>query len=443
MAVKAPEMMPVAETTESQKNFGWIVTFAALGINLVLGVLYAWGVVAKVLADPAAGWGWKKATAALPFTVSTAAFAVTMIFAGRAQDKIGPRLVAMLGGWMLGAGLILTSFIHAGSSVAIARLTLDAPMLMVLTFGVVGGIGIGLGYSATTPPSVKWFPASKKGLIAGIVVAGVGLAAVWISPLTTNLLKNYGLSKTFLFLGLGTIVIVSLFATLLRNPPAGYVPAASQAAGKKPAVSAKRDIGWSEMLGTRQFWFLWLMMILAASAGLMIIAHAAIIAKEQAGMAWGFMPIVLLAIFNTAGRVISGFVSDRIGRTQTMVLAFLLQALNMFIFAKYQTPSMLLFGASFTGLCYGTIFTLMPMAVADFYGLKNLGMNYGILFTGFGFAGIVGPIVGGIIRDTSGTYNTSYLISAMLLLVAAALAFVVKPPAAEEARGFEVLPPKQ
>ena len=145
-------------------------------------------------------------------------------------------------------------------------------------------------------------------------------------------------------------------------------------------------------------------------------------------MTWGFMPIILLAVFNTVGRFVSGFVSDRIGRTQTMVLAFSLQAINMFIFAGYRTPAMILFGASFTGLCYGTIYTLMPLAIADFYGLKNLGMNYGILFTAFGVAGVVGPIVGGHIRDATGTYNMSYLISAILLIMAAGLACATRPP---------------
>ena len=416
--------------TPQTRNLGWLVTFSALGINLVLGVLYAWGVIGKVLCDKDAGWGWDKATAALPFTVSTGAFAVTMVFAGRMQDKIGPRLVVMLGGVILGAGLILTSFIGKDTSLNVLGMTLGAPALMVLTYGIVGGMGIGLGYSATTPPAVKWFPASQKGLITGIVVAGVGLAAVWISPLTSYLLSAFGIGKSFLFLGGGTIAIVFVLSQLLRNPPAGYVPAGSgaSAGAKKPAVTAKRDLAWNEMLATRQFWQLWLMFILAASAGLMMIMHAGIIAKEQAGLAWGAMPIVLLAIFNTAGRVVGGFVSDRIGRTQTMVLAFLLQAVNMFLFSQYTTPAMLLFGASFTGLCYGTIFTLMPMAVADFYGLKNLGMNYGILFTGFGLAGVVGPIIGGVVRDRTGTYSASYLLSGTLLIVAAALAFTTRPP---------------
>ena len=154
---------------------GWTVVLAALSINLILGVLYAWSVMGKALV---AQWHWSKTDATLPFTVSTAAFALTMIFAGRWQDKIGPRYVAMLGGIILGAGLVLSSFAKT-------------PLAMVITFGVIGGIGIGLGYSATTPPSIKWFPPASKGLITGIVVSGVGLAAVYMSPLTNYLLRTY------------------------------------------------------------------------------------------------------------------------------------------------------------------------------------------------------------------------------------------------------------
>ena len=183
------------------------------------------------------------------------------------------------------------------------------------------------------------------------------------------------------------------------------------------------------MLRTSQFYRLWLMFILAASAGLMIIAHVAIIAKEQARWEWGFVPVVLLAIFNSAGRVASGIVSDRIGRTQTMVVAFVLQACNMFAFSHYTSSALLVFGSAFTGLCYGTIFTLMPAATADFYGVKNLGVNYGFVFTGFGVAGVFGPLLGGKIRDVTGTYSTSYTISAVMLLVGAALAFTTRAPA--------------
>jgi OFA family oxalate/formate antiporter-like MFS transporter len=403
------------ESPDTIENKGWTVTIAALSINLVLGVLYAWGVMAKALVVQ---WHWSKADAALPFTVSTAAFAIMMIFAGRLQDKVGPRLIASLGGIVLGLGLVASSWAKS-------------PAVMLLTFGVVGGLGIGLGYSATTPPAIKWFPPSRKGLITGIVVSGVGLAAVYISPLAQFLLKAVGIQQTFLCLGLGAIVIVALLAQILLNPPAGFQPATMPAkpAAATAATAPRASLDWAEMLRTSQFYRLWAMFILAASAGLMIIAHVAIIAKEQAHWEWGFVPVVLLAIFNTAGRVTSGIVSDRIGRTQTMVLAFVLQACNMFAFSHYTSSALLVFGSAFTGLCYGGIFTLMPAATADFYGVKNLGVNYGFLFTGFGVAGVCGPLLGGKIRDLTGSYSTSYTISAVMLLVGAALAFTTRAPA--------------
>jgi OFA family oxalate/formate antiporter-like MFS transporter len=341
-----------------------------------------------------------------------------MIFAGRWQDKIGPRYVAMLGGIILGLGLIASSFAKT-------------PEMMLVTFGLIGGLGIGLGYSATTPPSIKWFPPAKKGLITGLVVSGVGLAAVYIAPLTQYLLKATSISNTFMILGIGTIVLVSLLSQLLANPPAGYTPAASVAPGMvaAKAPSARPNLDWHEMLHTGQFYQLWLMFVLAASAGLMIISQVALIAKDQAHIdKLGYAPVAILAIFNTFGRVVSGFLSDRIGRTNTMILAFVLQAVNMFAFIHYTTPALLIFGAAFTGLCYGTIFTLFPATTADYYGVKNLGVNYGLVFTGFGVAGVIGPMLGGKIRDTFENYHNAFTISAIMLLAGAVLAFLLKSP---------------
>jgi OFA family oxalate/formate antiporter-like MFS transporter len=305
---------------------------------------------------------------------------------------------------------------------------------MALVFGVVGGIGIGLGYSATTPPSIKWFPPQKKGLITGIVVSGVGIAAVYIGPLTEYLLAHNTIPRTFLCLGIGAIVIIAILSQFVSNPPPGYKPAGAVAPGSgsaKPAVVARADVDWPGMLRTPQFYVLWAMFIMSASAGLMIIAHVGIIAKEQAAMKWGFMPIAMLAVFNTAGRVISGYVSDRIGRRNTMLLAFGLQAVNMFLFSRYNTPALVMFGAAFTGICYGAIFTLMPASTADFYGLKNLGVNYGMLFTAFGVAGVCGPLLAGRIRDLSGAYSTAFVVSGVLLILGAGLSLFLKAPKRE------------
>ncbi|MBK8475034.1 MAG: OFA family MFS transporter [Opitutaceae bacterium] len=402
-------------------NRGWIVTFAGLGINLVLGALYAWGVVAKALVMQ---WKWTKADAGLPFAICTASFAVMMIFAGRMQDKMGPRRVAQLGGLLFGAGLAASGFVNT-------------PLTMALTFGVLGGIGIGLGYSATTPPAMKWFPPARKGLITGLVVAGVGSAAIYISPLTQWLLGRTTIQNTFLTLGAGAFVLILLFSLLLENPPAGYKPAGSApAAGSaaRPAAAVHRDRDWPEMLRTPQFYLLWLIYVLSATAGLMLIANAPIIAKEQAAWEAGFVGVMILAAFNTIGRILAGSVSDRFGRTRTMILAFVLQAVNMALFVTYKTPAMMMFGTAFTGLCYGTIFTLMPAATADFYGVRNLGVNYGFVFTGFGVAGVLGSRYGGMIRDLFGSFSKAYLICAAMLIVAAMLAFCTKAPKPSDPR---------
>ncbi len=395
---------------------GWTVVFAALAINLILGVLYAWGVTGKALVQQ---WHWSKAQAALPFTVSTASFAVTMIFAGRLQDRIGPRYVVMLGGIVLGVGLAASSFSRS-------------PQSMLLTFGIIGGLGIGLGYSATTPPAVKWFPPARKGLITGIVVSGVGLAAVYMSPLTDYLIRTSSIPQTFVILGCGTIISVVLLAQLLSNPPTGHAARFFRApVGERTGASAglARELDWPAMLRTGRFYQLWLMFVLSASAGLMIIMHVAIIAKEQAQVdRWGFWLIALLAVCNTLGRLLSGIVSDRLGRSRTMLLAFLLQAVNMFAFNSYTTPGLILLGVAFTGLCYGCIFTLFPATTADFYGVRNLGVNYGLLFTAFGVAGVTGPYLGGRLRDAVGSYTLSYTISALMLLVGAVLALWLREP---------------
>lgn len=230
---------------------------------------------------------------------------------------------------------------------------------------------------------------------------------------------------TFVWLGLGTLVLVPLLAQLLRNPP--EQPVAPASSTQTPAAP-RRDSDWQEMLRTGQFYQLWLMMMLSVSAGLMIISQVALIAKEQANWKWGFVPIAILAIFNTFGRLLSGVLSDRIGRTRTMTLAFLLQAANMLAFNYYTTPELVVFGSAFTGLCYGTIFTLMPAATADFYGLRNLGVNYGLVFTAFGVAGVVGPLLGARINDQFKSYLWAYVISAGMLVLGAVLAMLTKPP---------------
>lgn len=395
----------------STNKKGWIITFAALGINLIMGALYSWGVIKKALVSD---WHWTNTDAALPFTVSAAVFAFTMIFAGRAQDKYGPRPVTIFGGIMLGAGLIASGF------------ATSLPV-MIFTFGVIGAIGIGLGYSAVTPCAIKWFDSSKKGLITGIVVSGVGLSPVYMAPIASELLKRYGISNTFIILGVFAIAIVLILSVFITNPPRIDAPKVEN----KVTVPASKgnDFTWQEVLGTPQFYLLWIMYLLAATAGLMLIAHLPSIAAVQAD--WktaGYLLIVILSVFNALGRISGGILSDKVGRIRAMMILFLVQAVNMFLFAFYTSVPTLVIGSAIAGLAYGAIFTLFPTTTAEFFGLKNMGVNYGLIFTGWGIAGVCGPILGGVVADKTGAYSNGYIVAGIFLIIATILVRVLKAP---------------
>jgi OFA family oxalate/formate antiporter-like MFS transporter len=413
----------------SDTTRAWTVAFAGLGINLALGVLYSWSVIAKTLTKPVAeqGWAWSAGQASLPYAVAVGIFAIAMVFAGRAQDRFGPRIVATIGGALCGIGMLVSSLATASN-----------PLPIILGFGVLTGIGIGLGYAAATPAAVKWFSPSRKGLITGIVVAGFGLASVYIAPLTSWLLHTQQVSGTFRILGMAFLVVTVGLAQLLRNPPAGYVPAAPEKAASRLTLADRagapsavpQDYEWSEMVRTRQFVLLWLMYAFAAFAGLMIIGHMAKIAALQlTGIDLGFVLVAVLALGNASGRVVAGVVADRLGGIRTMLIVFVLQAVMMGILAASATPLTLIPIAAVVGFCYGANLSLFPSTTAGYFGTKNLGVNYGLVFTAWGVGGVFGSLTAGSIVDRTGSYGVAYAIAAGLCLAAAALTFGTKPPA--------------
>lgn len=505
----------MADQTASPSK-GWVVTIAGLCINLSLGVLYTWsiftakfttvltlgagGVVAKkgmvvagaapiaatdatkyglVLAkgaDTAAGffvsgltnaadptlgyktvkvasivlsqhaYNWAATDALAPYALALLFFAFTMVFAGRLQDRIGPRIVATAGGACVGIGMIIASFSDYSAK--------GNHMPLLLGFGVLTGIGIGLAYACATPAAVKWFHASKRGLISGIVVAGFGLASLYTAPLTTQMIGSTGLNNTFLYLGIAFFVAIILFAQLLSNPPAGYVPPvpagfeAKETKTQSDIITHLRDFDWPQMVKTTQFYLLWLMYGFAAFAGLMMTGLIAKVAPELlspadyavmssatlAGIALasGFLLVMALALGNGFGRPIVGIVSDRIGRVPTMIIIFLAQAaLVALVLPNSHTLGLLLVVACLIGACYGANLTLFPAATYDFFGTKHGGVNYGLVFTAWGVGGALGNYAAGWIKDAYGTFTPAYYIAAGLLVVAAILAVVTKPPKVE------------
>ena len=394
---------------------GWVVTFSGTAINLCLGILYAWSVIGKALTKQ---WGWSAAKANIPYAVACGVFAVMMVVGGRLQDKIGPRWVATAGGVMAGVGMIMSSFASKESMI-----------LLVIGFGIIAGTAMGFGYAAATPPAVKWFPPHRRGQIAGLVVAGYGCASVYLSPLTTKLLGSYGINKTFMILGIFFLVAICLFSQNLKNPPAGYVPPGMPAVSSPKHQAARHEYDWHEMVKTPQFYLLWLMFGFGSFAGLMMISSMAKIAAQQLpSVNLGFILVALVAVGNAGGRIIAGATSDKLGRMRTIVLIALGQAVMMFLFKNFTTIPLLCAGSILIGACYGANLAVFPSTTFDYYGTKNGGVNYGLVFTSWGVGGIFGGMVAGKIFDLTKSYNNAFLVAMVICLLQAGLSFLCKPP---------------
>lgn len=403
---------------------GWSVVLAGTGINLALGVLYTWSIFKGAIGDSIKQGGpdafqWDLASINDPYAVCCLVFAFSMILAGKCQDRIGPRMTAMIGGLLVGAGFILLS-------------QTTNYWLWVVGFGVLAGMGFGFGYSSATPPALKWFPPAKTGLIVGIVVSGFGLASVYIAPLSTYLLKIGGISWAMMIFGIAFTIIVSLFSLLLTNPPAGYTPSSpvkAQGSAKAAAPVKVQNYTPSQMLKTPTFYIMWVIYFIGAGAGLMVIGSVAGMAKQSMGEL-AFLAVVILAVGNAAGRIIAGSLSDRIGRTLTLSLMLGFQAVLMFIAipvigAEHPSATLLVVIATLIGFNYGANLALFPAITKDFWGLKNFGANYGLLFTAWGVGGFVLGRASEMMKAATGDFTLSFGVAGMLLTVAA-LALVLK-----------------
>ncbi|CAB1260722.1 TPA: OFA family MFS transporter [Vibrio cholerae] len=394
------------------------ILLAGFCINLCLGILYAWSVFNKALVTD---FGWSAADASSPYAIATIAFSVCLLVAGILQDRMGPRNILILGTTLTGLGMIASGF---ASSV----------LMLNLTFGVMTGAGIGFGYACLSPSAMKWFHPNKKGMVNGLIAAGFGLAAIYLAPLTSALITHLGIQTSFMILGAGVLAIAVPLACTINNPPAGYVPAEPKLkAGQEAKVAAKvANLSWKAMLKTPQFYALWLMYALAASVGLMIIGNITNIASVQANLPNAVYLASILAIFNSGGRVAAGILSDKIGGVRTLLLAFLLQGGNMVLFATFDSEFTLIIGTAIAAVGYGTLLAVFPSITAEFYGLKNYGTNYGVLYTSWGIGGAIGAAVVGYSMTHGGGYNLAYTISAAMMAVCILLALITKPISAEK-----------
>ncbi|HXX80528.1 MAG TPA: OFA family MFS transporter [Thermodesulfovibrionales bacterium] len=426
-------------TTQELKVPGraWVVVFAGMAINLCLGILYAWSVWAKALVNVKAagspmtgineGWTYlTNAEAATPFSLCVIIFALFMIPGGRIQDKFGPKVGATVGGLCLAAGCILSGWLKSYTG-------------LIVGFGILGGIGMGIGYAAPTPAALKWFGPHKRGLIAGLVVGGYGGAALYISPLAQMLIDNYGISGSFIGLGIFFAAVVVVAGQLLAWPHAGYVPPPAKVSAEKAAAAAKKQTAhdWSarEMTKTWQFYALVVLFIGSTQSGLMIISQAAgILATTAKGIPFFAANAWILVSFgglvNAFGRVGTGLYSDKMGRANAYTLNCIISALCLIAMPTIIASKSVLFLFLAIGIAYwqyGGGLALLPAFTADFFGPKNLGFNYGLVFLGWGLGFFMARLAG-TIKDVTGVLDYAFYLSAAVLIVAVILVRVTHRP---------------
>ena len=419
----------IGTQTEARVTNRWVVVIGALLIQLALGAVYAFSIFTSPLSGTL-GHDPKSFAVLGIFSIAIAVFAITMIFAGRLQDKRGPRVIATIGGLIYGAGYVIAAF------------STESLALMYLSYGVIGGVGLGLGYVCPLAAAVKWFP-DKKGLVAGIAVAGFGAGAFLFTQVGKWIIDapSMGLSDAFLYLGLIFLVMVVGGAQLLRDPPQGWLPKGYA----PPATVGARDgnYEWREMLRTRQFYMLFAMFLLSATAGLMLIANVKNLAQylDPSGtllvVAQAQTIAGVIALFNGAGRIAWGKVSDILGRAKTMKFMFLIQAVTLlagagFFVARPSGEVLQFVGltslASAVGFTFGGNFALFPSATAEYFGTKNMGINYGLVFNGYGAAGVMGGLIPAFMATAEDGFVWVFVAIAVASFVAFMIAVMTKPP---------------
>ena len=401
---------------------GWAVILAGTTINLCLGCLYAWSVWLKYLTDDvymkAHGWAGALSAeqASNPKSMCILIFALLMIPGGKIQDKYGPTVAGSISAVCMGIGMLIAGTAHSYAGI-------------LWGFGVGGGVAMGIGYAAPVPATRRWVGPHQVGVMIGITVAGYGGAAFYVAPLIKWLIVSYSLSASFIVLGVAYLVVIGIAAQVLAWPEDGYVPPQPpETAATKAAAASVTDWTAGEMMGTWQFYALVVLFCLNTQAGLLIIGHAAKIVKPF--LEQGFILVAAGGFTNAAGRVGTGKYSDIIGRDKAYMINAFVAALCFFALPAIIAAKSLFMAFTACMLAYwvyGGGLALMPSYTADFYGPKNLGFNYGLVFMGWGFGAFM-PKLAGHIKDITGSYDQAFYIAGILLLVAVALAFVTKKP---------------
>ena len=396
----------------------WIILVAGCFINLCLGSIYAWSVFSGAMAEYFNSTMSMKVTPgdlAIVYTIANAVGPITMIFGGWFNDKIGPKKVILVGGVMWGLGMFLSGF---ATSIG----------FLVVTYGLIGGLGLGMAYGSTISTCIKFFP-DKRGLVGGITTAVYGMSSVILPPIVTLVVKSTDATVAFKIVGIVFMVLIAVSCMFLEQCPDGYKPE-----GWEPAVgptgSAPVNKNWKGMLSTPVFYLMLLLLTCGAFTGMMIISQAAAVAQNMIDMdaVAASLTVSMLALFNALGRIVAGTLSDKLGRINTLMIACIIAVIGLLCLFNSGEGNVALFyvGLSVVGVSFGSFMGVYPGFTADQFGPKNNSVNYGIMFIGFALAGYFGPQIMRNTFQATGEYRNAFIYAMIFAVAGVILTFIYR-----------------
>jgi OFA family oxalate/formate antiporter-like MFS transporter len=395
-------------------NNRWAIAAAGVFLQIALGAVYAWSVFRSPLANQ---FAWTISEVTLTFTISIFMLGVAAFLGGLWLNRSGPRVVALTGAVFYGAGVFLASF------------SANKLWWLYLSYGVIGGIGLGLGYIVPVSVLVKWFP-DRRGLITGIAVGGFGAGALITAPVATYLIQNVGVLNTFAYLGLAFLIVTVITGFFMQNPPEGWIPSGWKPSTRQVSQRAGGDYTLGQALRTWQWYALWLLLFLNTFAGISVISQEAPMFQELVGVTAvvAASMVGLTSIGNAVGRVFWAWVSDLTTRRITFLVMFLLQVILFWILPNVAAVASMTILAFVVLMCYGGGFGTMPAFAADYFGSKNVGPIYGLMLTAWGTASAVGPLLIAYMRQITGSYHRPLHVIAVVMAFSALLPLVISAP---------------
>jgi MFS transporter, OFA family, oxalate/formate antiporter len=396
----------------------WLIALSAVGIHISIGSVYAWSVFTKPLQEQM-GWGLKQIS--FTFSLAILFLGLSAAFLGHFVEKFGPRAAGTLSALFFGVGI-------AGAGLAIH---LESLLLLYLCYGMIAGIGLGVGYITPVSTLIKWFP-DRRGLATGLAIMGFGFASLVSSPIMNHLIETYGISNTFYILGSAYFMIIFCSAQYLAPPKEGWVPKGLEAAAKKSGTMNRnkdlRQLTANEAVRTRQFWALWVMLFINVTCGIAILSVASPMAQELAGLsAAGAATMVgIMGLFNGSGRIAWATISDYIGRPNVYTLFFAFQIVAFFMLPNITVGLLFSIMVYMIMTCYGGGFASIPAYIGDLFGTKQLGAIHGYILTAWAAAGLVGPIFVSWVRETTGSYQGTLVIFSGIFVLALAVSLLIR-----------------